>query len=78
MGPGARDNRFLSGDGAGSSSGSTSSPLIPGRAMCQRTQDKTQTLEKRLDHHSGEKMSKALSLKPGESSEHSQGEMSRH
>lgn len=50
--------------------------LIPGIGICQRGQDKTRTLERRLDHSSLEKMPKAQTLRLGERSELSLGKMS--
>ena len=64
-----RGNGLVSRDRAGPATGHTNGPLIPGMGLCQRMQDKTQTLEKRLHHRSREKMSKAQSLKLGERSD---------
>lgn len=69
----------MSGDGAGGSGHQpqgTGLALIPGIGIGQRGQDKTRTLERRLDHRSREKMPKAQTLSLGEKSELSWGKMS--
>ena len=68
----------MSGDGAGPTIGHICSPLIPGRGMCQRRQDETQTLETRLKHCPGQKMSGFVTETKREGPESSQGEMSWH